>query len=756
MPENLFAQIDASEEPLAARMRPRTVDEFVGQQHILGPGRLLRRAIQADMLSSIIFYGPPGTGKTTLARVIANTTKSAFVSLNAVLAGVKDVRTSIAEAKKNRELYERRTILFVDEVHRWNKAQQDALLPWVENGTVVLVGATTQNPFFEVNSALVSRSRIFQLKALTSEDLFDIVGSALSDRERGYGLFNVTIDDDALEHLVHVADGDARALLNALQLAVETTPDSYPPSSGTEIHIDRTIAEDSIQKKAVLYDKEGDYHFDVISAFIKSLRGSDPDAALYWMAKMIHGGEDPRYVFRRMLIAASEDVGMADPNALVVVESAAAAYDRVGLPEGNFFLAHAAIYLATCPKSNSALGYFDALQMVAEEKDQEVPSHMRDASRDAEGFGHGEGYLYPHAYRDHWVAQAYLPKALQGRVFYEPTDQAFEATIQERVARRREIQLESGFIEAPDEILTYSRQSNRNLDAWIERAASDRTQELSAIRDAVVAELSPARHHRILLAGRESTLALWDAVRSVPEGAVWAVVENAERREIAEHYASRLSELERPVVIDGATTSLEDLVALRAGEPTEAVPARWRAELADGVEFERIAIINGLADLDRRAANIAAARELLSPGGRIVIAQIVPKLGQRLAALVEWPGGELQAEFEQIEDSLYSDPDNRLVAWDGAMIVAQAEKSGLKTEVNREIDLYETRTILARHLDSWLDQPDRGGLAAKLADLPEEQRAAIARVVRSSLRDRRVEWKSHYLISVAGASGATG
>ncbi len=425
------------EAPLAARMRPRTLDEFVGQEHIVGPGRLLRRAIQADQMSSLIFYGPPGTGKTTLAAVIANTTRSHFETLNAVLAGVADIRRVTKEAQERRAQYGQRTILFVDEVHRWNKAQQDALLPWVENGTIILIGATTENPYFTVNRPLVSRSRIFQLKLLTEEDLVAIARRALADPERGYGRLKVEMHDDALAHLVDVANGDARGVLNALELAVETTP----PNAEGVIVVDLAVAEESIQRRAVLYDKDGDYHYDTISAFIKSLRGSDPDAALYWLAKMVYAGEDPRFLFRRMLILAGEDVGLADPNAIRVVTACAEAFDRVGLPEGRFHLAEAALYLATAPKSNSALGFFDALATVEQEREADVPVHLKDASRDKEGFGHGEGYLYPHAYRDHWVAQQYLPQALQGKVFYQPGDQGYERDIHEQVARRREAQL---------------------------------------------------------------------------------------------------------------------------------------------------------------------------------------------------------------------------------------------------------------------------------------------------------------------------
>ena len=374
---------------------PRTLDEFVGQDHVLGPGRLLRRAIQADQISSVVFYGPPGTGKTTLARVIANTTHSQFVTLNAVLDGVAQVREVVKAAQESRDLYGRRTILFVDEVHRWNKAQQDALLPWVENGTIIMVGATTENPWFSVNRALLSRSRVFQLTPLTADDLRTIAYAALADAERGYGQLNVEVAPDALEHLVQVSSGDARSLLNAIELAVETTP---PDAQGV-IHIDMAVAEESIQQRAVLYDREGDYHFDTISAFIKSLRGSDPDAALYWLAKMVYAGEEPRFIFRRMLILACEDVGLADPQALVVVQAAAEAFEQVGLPEGQFHLASAALYLATCPKSNSVMGFFDALETVKKERSTRFPgtSKTRAATRRALGTARAICILTPTA-----------------------------------------------------------------------------------------------------------------------------------------------------------------------------------------------------------------------------------------------------------------------------------------------------------------------------------------------------------------------
>ncbi|MFZ6021383.1 MAG: AAA family ATPase, partial [Chloroflexota bacterium] len=343
------------EAPLAARMRPRTLDEFVGQEHIIGPGKLLRRAIEADRLfSSIIFFGPPGTGKTTLAQIIANSTQAHFESISAVLAGVADLRRVIQEATERRRLQRKRTILFVDEVHRWNKAQQDALLPHVESGMITLIGATTENPYFDVIPALVSRSRLFQLLPLTEEHLNHILDQALSDPQRGYGGKNIQLDEDARRHLIRVSGGDARNLLNAIELAVETTP----PDENGVIHITLEVAQESIQKRAILYDRNGDAHYDTISAFIKSVRGSDPDAALYWLAKMMIAGEDPRFILRRLLILAGEDIGLADPRALQLAAAAAYAYEYVGLPEGIFPIVEATLYLATAPKSNTALSYF--------------------------------------------------------------------------------------------------------------------------------------------------------------------------------------------------------------------------------------------------------------------------------------------------------------------------------------------------------------------------------------------------------------
>ena len=638
---NLFedAARSLNDEPLAARMRPRTLDEYIGQEHILGKGRLLRRAIQADQLSSVIFYGPPGTGKTTLARVIANTTKSHFSTLNAVLSGVKELRGEIEDAKNRREMYHMRTILFIDEVHRWNKSQQDALLPWVENGTFILIGATTENPFFEVNAALVSRSRIFQLKKLTDDNLHDIAMQAIHDEERGYGRYHVTFEEGALEHLVSVANGDARSLLNALELAVETTPDTFPPEDGSEIYISKETAEESIQKKAVLYDKEGDYHFDVISAFIKSLRGSDPDAALYWLARMVAAGEDPRFIFRRMEILAAEDVGMADPYAVAVVEADASAFDRIGLPEGRFHLAHSAIYLSTAPKSNSALGFFDALSDVEKEKSEEVPNHLRDASRDSEGFGHGEGYMYPHSYKDHWVAQQYLPTGLQGKIYYKPSDMGYESAIKDNVMLRREAQLEAVTEDLYKENLTFSP-GDKARSRWAERALSGRSESLLRLMKRLYSGLDILRSDNVMVLNASHGLLLWPLMKKNPEGLSVAVVRNNEQKEIIEHFSSELDKLLRPVVI--------------VSEARSAFSA-----IEDGLQFGVISGRNLLSRLESDRNILEAIKSRLEEDGKIALLESIPSLSSRLS---DFASEVYKDKLRKAEEKIYSS-DNPLTAW---------------------------------------------------------------------------------------------
>lgn len=423
------------ESPLASRMRPETLDQVVGQKHIVGPGTLLYRAIKADQLSSIIFYGPPGTGKTTLAKVIAHTTKAEFCQINATVAGKKDMEEVVQKAKDTLGMYGRRTILFVDEIHRFNKSQQDYLLPFVEDGTLILIGATTENPYFEVNGALLSRSRIFELKALEKEDILELLHRAVTDVEKGMGSYRAVLDEDAADFLADVANGDARAALNALELGVLTTP----RAEDGKIHIDLEVAQECIQKRAVRYDKDGDNHYDTISAFIKSMRGSDPDAAVYYLGRMLYAGEDIKFIARRIMIHAAEDVGMADPQALNVAVSAAQAVERIGMPEAQIILSQAASYVAGAPKSNAACNaIFDAMAAV-KSTTTTVPVHLQDKHYGgAEKLGHGIGYKYAHDYPEHYVKQQYLPDELVGQTFYHPTDIGYEKVIGDRLKRLRE------------------------------------------------------------------------------------------------------------------------------------------------------------------------------------------------------------------------------------------------------------------------------------------------------------------------------
>ena len=417
------------ESPLASRLRPRTLDEVAGQEHIIGKNQLLYRAIKADKLGSVIFYGPPGTGKTTLAKVIANTTSAVFEQVNATSAGKKDMEEVIKNAKDNAGMYGKKTILFVDEIHRFNKGQQDYLLPFVEDGTIILIGATTENPYFEVNSALISRSILFELKPLSNENIKTLVNRAITDKDRGMGTYNAEIDNDALEFLADVSGGDARLALNAVELAVLTT------ERGNDgiIHITLDAASECIQKRVVRYDKNGDSHYDVISAFIKSMRGSDPDAAIYYLAKMLYAGEDIKFIARRIMICAAEDVSNADPQALIVAVSAAQAAERVGMPESQIILAQAVSYVASAPKSNSAVEAINrAMETVQNEKTGAVPPHLRDSHyKGAKELGYGTGYKYAHDYPKHYVKQQYLPDNLTGRRFYIPSDNGYEKKIQE-------------------------------------------------------------------------------------------------------------------------------------------------------------------------------------------------------------------------------------------------------------------------------------------------------------------------------------
>ena len=718
------------ESPLANRMRPQTLEEFVGQEHIIGPGRLLRRAIQADQISSLIFYGPPGTGKTTLAMVIANSTESHFITINAVLSGVAEIRTAIATAQERRHLHGQRTTLFVDEVHRWNKAQQDALLPHVENGTIILIGATTENPYFEVNKALVSRSRIFQLKPLTSNSLRQIARQALVNEARGYGLLNVHIHVDALDHLINVANGDARGVLNALELAVETTPAS---ASGI-IEIDMHVAEESIQQRAVLYDKEGDVHYDTISAFIKSLRGSDPDAALYWMAKMVYAGEDPRFIFRRMTIFAGEDVGMADPQAITMVTSCWNAFERIGMPEGRFPLAQAAIYLATAPKSNSAFAFFDALETVEKEQESEVPNHLKDGNRDKEGFGHGQGYLYPHAYKDHWVAQQYLPESLQGKLFYQPGNIGYEQAIQKQVAQRREAQLAAmveGDSQAPPEILTTSP-TDRVRDIWLQRTIAGIGRNLAQQRDRLFELANVQRHHLILDLNTGSGLLTWEAVRRAPEGGIWSLANNTTAGEALQQQAMKLNELERPVVMIGSIGELVYLLELRGEE---------------NIKFDRIIGRNIFNQINPSISDIISElRSKLLPTGLLCFIQTIPKHTQRLYKLVDWTGfKELGQKVGQAEESIYADQTDPLVKWDENDLRSSFSSIMVTSQFILEKNI-EERHISNQQIERWFGLEAGYGQRAAYSDrlrqagLTEKEIEQTSLLFRRSLLPKPVPW----------------
>ena len=714
------------EQPLAARLRPRALDEFIGQDHILGPGRLLRRAIQADQLSSLIFYGPPGTGKTTLAGVIANTTRANFITINAVLAGVADIRQAVDSAQERRKLHSQRTILFIDEVHRFNKAQQDALLPWVESGTVILIGATTENPYFSVNRPLLSRSRIFQLRSLDEDCLRRIARQALADT-RGYAHLDVTLVDEALDHLVNVANGDARALLNALEFAAETTP----PDDQGRIVIDLEVAEESIQHRAVLYDKEGDYHFDVISAFIKSMRGSDPDATMYWLARMVYAGEDPRFLLRRMLIFASEDIGLADPHALQVVVAAAESFDRVGLPEGRYPLAQAALYLATAPKSNSTFAFFDALVAVEREQEEEVPNHLKDASRDSDGFGHGANYLYPHAYRDHWVAQQYLPASLQGRVFYTPSDQGREKDLGKQVQRRRELQL-AAMLEgaATPEVLT-SSPPDRARDQWLQRATSEASAHLEKTRERIFESLQLQRHNVVLDLHAGTGLLTWEALRRVPEGGVWAVALDKTMAIALREMAAHLPEIDRPVVLQAPLVGLSE--AIEAREP--------------GMRFDAIVGRNALGGLERKEEALRSLLPLLATGGLLSLVETVPRHAQRLHQLVDLSAldRDLQERMAEAEEAVYADPENPSVNWDVEDLRELLVGAGMEAVRLDTDQIHTRRRIGPPQLGHWFNPGGEqhrtyGGLLHRRLDASEV--AAVRRLFERELTNKTVDWAS--------------
>ena len=730
MSNDLFETAAAAERlPLAARMRPRSLDEYIGQEHIVGKGRLLRRAIQADRLSSVIFFGPPGTGKTTLAQVIANHTKSNFLSLNAVLAGVQQIRDAIASAEQYKKLYGKPTILFVDEVHRWNRAQQDALLPWVENGTVIFIGATTENPFFEVNKALVSRSRVFQLKALTDVDLYRTVERCLQDTERGYGKWKVVFTEGALEHLVETAAGDARSLLNALELAVETSAEQWPPPAGAEIIIDMQAAEESIQQKAVLYDKDGDYHYDIISAFIKSIRGSDPDAALYWLARMVRAGESPHFIFRRMLISACEDIGLADPHALTVVTSAAAAFDRIGLPEGRYHLTHAALYLATCPKSNSSLGFFDALKAVEKEQ-TEVPNHLKDASRDGESLGHGEGYLYPHAYRDHWIAQQYLPDELIGRVFYTPGYTGYEEKIRNEVLAKRETQL-AAIHEAAE-----GKKGTFTVEDWQVRTEGSSAEILEQIRDTLIGLANLSADDRVLVYRADGGLLLWPSTRITLSGCTAGIFEHSEALQSALRYAETFEFLNRPIMTVLPIAPLLDENPSAASENMGASDGTANLDgivntkekssaLFPDLAFDAVISYNPAATADGFTAFFSRIKQEHTADARIIFAFALPQQGLRLSALLS--PDEFVNRFAAAEAAFFSDSRNTRTAWTENTVAGIAENAGCRVQLLKKVDYQEKRLITQAELGRWFSAESEYGIAIRSAFFADE--AALKKII---------------------------
>ena len=710
-------------EPLAARMRPRTLDEFWGQSHILAKGRLLRRAIEADQLSSVIFYGPPGTGKTTLARIIANTTKAKFLSINAVLAGIKEIRESIETAKQNYGLVGRKSILFVDEVHRFNKSQQDALLPWVENGTITLIGATTENPYFEVNKALVSRSRVFQLMPLTEADLRGIALQALRDEERGFGLLPVVMRDEALNHLVSVANGDARALLNALELAVTTTP----LNDDHQIEITLEVAEESIQQRAVLYDKEGDAHFDIISAFIKSVRGSDPDAALYWLARMVQAGESPNFIFRRLLISACEDIGLADPHAISVVESCAQAFDRIGMPEGRYHLAHATLYLATAPKSNSSMAFFDALSVVQKESSYDVPNPLKDPSRDGKDFGHGDGYLYPHAYRAHWVAQQYLPDGLQGRIFYHPTNMGYEATIADRVLRNREAQL--ALSEERRDLETAATTSE---ERWIGRTFDGGVARSQAIRDEIFDQLNPNKNCRILDIHAASGLLTFEALRRCPDGGIFSLVLPSPAADNFEGLMNQKPEMERATIqrIDG-------------------FDPKFLQNAFEGIEFDGIIGRNFLHQTIDLPVTLKVIQNRLAPDGKAVFANIIPDSMSRIYTL----GSHASDKIDPMLISAWKDAEETILNsrqeqhFSVHELEEAARQSGISLHI-RQLELSGSLTITPSVFSHWFLHNDQtpsyiDHLGTCLSD---EYCEKIVQWANLHLKGETVAWPSTVLI----------
>ena len=628
--EHSYKEKTKKEAPLADRMRPQYLEELVGQSHILAPGRLLWRAIKSDQLTSLIFFGPPGTGKTSLAKIIANTTQAEFLSINAVLSGISEIRSCVELAKKVRIEQQRKAVLFIDEVHRFNKSQQDALLPHVEKGIIILIGATTENPYFEVNKSLVSRSRIFELKSLDTDDIEKIIDFAIVDKERGFGKKMVIIEPRARKHLANISAGDARVALNALELSVL----SSISEKNVEIKITLEIAEESIQKRAILYDKDGDSHFDTISAFIKSMRGSDPDAALYWMAKMIEAGEDPKFIFRRMLIFAAEDIGMADPNALVIVNAASQAFDYVGMPEGRFHLSETCLYLSTAPKSNSVFAFFDAIRTIRREESNEVPNPLKDPSRDGKDLGHGEGYLYPHAYTEHWVAQQYLPKDLQGKLFYKPSEQGFEASIKKKVAQNREAQFAAFFSQNSSKTLV-------NSSYWEARTLNSSGELLGELRNHLTEWSNLSKNTLVLILNAGDGLILGEFLRRISNETIYAIVESKNEEKIIKSLFEKPASGIIPNVIVDQNIN----------------PESFKIE---NLCFENIVGRNVLLKESKKTIFLSKLKKWISKKSYLVFGESVPSMGQRLSELI--PDKLLDLEIRKLlisaEEKIYNNSNN--------------------------------------------------------------------------------------------------
>lgn len=698
-------------------MRPRNLEEYVGQEHILGTGRLLRRAILADQLSSLIFYGPPGTGKTTLARVITQHTQGCFLSLNAVLAGIKDLRDAISEAERNRSVLDKKTILFIDEVHRFNKSQQDALLPHVENGIIILIGATTENPYFEVNKALVSRSRIFELKPLSEGHLSKILEDALNNKERGYGNYQVRMLDEAKRHLLTISNGDARSLLNAIELAVE--PELKEGKNEDEIVINLTTAEESIQKKAVLYDKGGDAHYDVISAFIKSIRGSDPDAALYWLAKMLVAGEDPRFIFRRMLISASEDIGLAASEVLTQVVSASQAFDYVGMPEGRFHLTQACLILCNAPKSNSTMGVFDALKSVLHEENDDVPNHLKDNSRDGEDLGHGKGYKYPHAFEDHWVEQQYLPDGLKGRVFYHPSNQGNEKHVVELLEKRR--QATFAYFSEEEWNRTHISNQQHSEGHWLDRTLNDVGEQIQHICESVLEVAQIKRDHLILDLHAESGCLTFEAAQQAKVGGVYALAWNQGEKELLDNLKLKLTEIERPEVILC---------------PPEKIKSKFPKDA--GYHFDKILIRNFFSKGYDFCEYLPLLRSLLSNQGEIIWFEFLHSQGQRLSEYFSLyaKNNELVNEFKKLEDEYFN-------------IEYQEDEARLLDELQVKKVEYNTFTLKkkfsSKEINTWFDEKSPLGLFFN-NKLSSQKLDELKHTSINLLANKVLNWKKKYFI----------